>query len=201
MVSTLAIRLRKRLERTFEPLRGGGRGWALVAIALGWLLILGTRITVPVLLPGIKASFEINNATAGFVVTVIWGVYGLSQFPAGLLTDRIGDRRMLIVSLAVMTLSVVALGFSPVFVVFILAAALVGVGNGLFGHLPREREFGHRCDPRRRKPRRGRAADSRGGARRPHRLATHHGRRRAAVVVQHGVGVARRAGGCDRRRR
>jgi len=133
MVSTLVIRLRKRLERTFEPLRGGGRGWALVAIALGWLLILGTRITVPVLLPGIKASFEINNATAGFVVTVIWGVYGLSQFPAGLLTDRIGDRRMLIVSLAVMTLSVVALGFSPVFVVFILAAALVGVGNGLFG--------------------------------------------------------------------
>jgi predicted MFS family arabinose efflux permease len=133
MAPTISLQLRERVERTVAPLRGDGRGWALVAVALGWLLILGTRITIPVLLPGIKSTFAIDNATAGFVVTVIWGVYGLSQFPAGLLTDRIGDRRMLIVSLVVMTVSVAALGFAPVFGVFLVVAALVGVGNGLFG--------------------------------------------------------------------
>jgi predicted MFS family arabinose efflux permease len=133
MSSTIAVQLRERFDRTVAPLRGNGRGWALVAIALGWLLILGTRITIPVLLPGIKSTFAIDNATAGFVVTVIWGVYGLSQFPAGLLTDRIGDRRMLIVSLVVMTVSVAALGFAPFFGVFLVVAALIGVGNGLFG--------------------------------------------------------------------
>jgi MFS family permease len=133
MSPTIATRTRERLERTIAPLRGGGRGWALVAVALGWLLILGTRITIPVLLPGIKETFVLDNATAGFVVTVIWGVYGLSQFPAGLLTDRIGDRRMLIVSLVVMTVSVGALGFAPFFGVFLVVAALIGIGNGLFG--------------------------------------------------------------------
>ncbi|WP_227356478.1 MFS transporter [Haladaptatus salinisoli] len=131
MLST--VQLKVRLERTVASLRGDGRGRALVVIALGWLLILGTRITIPVLLPGIKTTFDIDNATAGFTVTVIWAVYGLSQFPAGLLSDRIGDRKVLVASLVVMTVSVGALAFAPVFIVFLGMAALVGVGNGLYG--------------------------------------------------------------------
>lgn len=129
----IASRVRERAAQVVAPLRGKGRGWALVAIALGWLLILGTRITIPVLLPGIKDTFGINNATAGFVITVIWGVYGLSQFPAGLMTSRVGDRITLIVSLAITTVSIGALGVAPYFSLFLVVAALVGVGNGLFG--------------------------------------------------------------------
>ncbi|MFC4451242.1 MFS transporter [Halorussus aquaticus] len=130
---TIAVRLKERIEHAIAPLRGDGRGWALVAIAVGWLLILGTRITIPVLLPGIKATFDIDNATAGFTITVIWAVYGLSQFPAGLLSNRIGDRKVLLASLAVMTLSIAALAAAPLFGVFLVTAALVGVGNGLYG--------------------------------------------------------------------
>ena len=133
MAHTITRRIREQTARAVAPLRGDGRGWALVAIALGWLLILGTRITIPVLLPGIKDTFAINNATAGFVITVVWGVYGLSQFPAGIVTGRVGDRTMLIVSLAVMTVSIGALGVASSFSLFLVTAALVGVGNGLFG--------------------------------------------------------------------
>lgn len=127
------VRLRQRVAGVVSPLRGDGRGWALSAIACGWLFILGTRITVPVLLPGIKATFGIDNTTAGFVVTVVWGAYALSQFPAGLLTERVGDRRVLLASLAVVTASVGGLGLAPSFLPFLLVAALLGVGNGLFG--------------------------------------------------------------------
>lgn len=133
MLLTIANQLRERAEGLVAPLRGDGRGWALIAIAIGWLLIFGIRITIPVLLPGIKATFTIDNTTAGFVVTLIWGVYGLAQFPAGLLTDRIGERTTLIVSLVVMTVSVFALGLAPFFSVFLVVAALIGVGSGLFG--------------------------------------------------------------------
>ncbi|UPV76719.1 MFS transporter (plasmid) [Halorussus limi] len=133
MLVTIAVRLKERIEHVIAPLRGDGRGWALVAIAVGWLLILGTRITIPVLLPGIKATFDIDNATAGFTITVIWAVYGLSQFPAGLLSNRVGDRNVLLASLAVMTLSIAALAAAPLFGVFLVTAALVGVGNGLYG--------------------------------------------------------------------
>lgn len=133
MVSAITVQLKEHIEHTVASLRGDGRGWALVAIALGWLLILGTRITIPVLLPGIKTTFAIDNATAGFTITVIWAVYGLSQFPAGLLSNRIGDRKVLIASLVVMTVSVGALATAPIFFVFLGMAALVGVGNGLYG--------------------------------------------------------------------
>ncbi|WP_440009785.1 MFS transporter [Halomicrococcus sp. SG-WS-1] len=109
MVSASTVQPKGHVEHTVGSLRGDGRGWALVAIALGWLLILGTRITIPVLLPGIKTTFAIDNATAGFTITVIWTVYGLSQFPAGLPSNRIGDRKVLIASLVVMTVSVGAL--------------------------------------------------------------------------------------------
>lgn len=91
------------------------------------------RITIPVLLPGIKRTFEIDNATAGFTITVIWAVYGLSQFPVGLLSDRIGGRKVLLASLAVMTVSVGALAVAQLFVLFLGMVALVGVGNGLYG--------------------------------------------------------------------
>lgn len=133
MRRSIASGLADRARHAVEPLRGDGRGWALMAVAAGWLLILGTRITIPVLLPGIKATFAIDNATAGFAVSVVWGVYGLAQFPAGLLGDRVGDRAVLIAGLALMAASVVALGAAPGFGLFLLAAALVGVGNALFG--------------------------------------------------------------------
>jgi predicted MFS family arabinose efflux permease len=133
MARPTTVELRERIRRAAAPLRGDGRGWALVAVALGWLLILGMRITIPVLLPGIKRTFAIDNATAGFTITVIWAVYGLSQFPAGLLSDRVGDRTVLLASLAVMTVSVGALAVAPLFVLFLGTAALVGVGNGLYG--------------------------------------------------------------------
>lgn len=116
-----------------HSLRGEGRGWALIAIALGWLLILGTRITIPVLLPGIKATFTLDNATAGFTITVMWAVYGLSQFPAGLLSNRIGDRKVLIGSLGITTVSIGSLAAAPFFGVFLAMAAAVGIGNGLYG--------------------------------------------------------------------
>jgi predicted MFS family arabinose efflux permease len=133
MSRAVAVRIRERIRTVVVPLRGGGRGWVLSAVALGWLSILGTRITIPVLLPGIKASFGIDNATAGFTITVIWGVYGLSQFPAGLLSNRVGDRRVVIASLALMTASVGAIAVAPVFTAFLLAAGAIGVGNGLYG--------------------------------------------------------------------
>jgi sugar phosphate permease len=106
---SITVQFKEQLKHAITSLRGEGRGWALIVIALGWLLVLGMRIIIPVLLPGIKTTFAIDNATAGFTITVIWAVYGLSQFPAGLLSNRIGDRKVIIASLVVMTVSVGAL--------------------------------------------------------------------------------------------
>ena len=80
-------------------LRGGGRGWALLAIAVGWLFVLGGRFLVPAVLPQVKATFGLGNADAGVAISVLWATYALMQSPAGLLTDRLGERRLLAGSL------------------------------------------------------------------------------------------------------
>ncbi|WP_152042700.1 MFS transporter [Salinigranum salinum] len=120
-------------EKTLRGLRGDGRGWTLLIVAAGWLFISGFRVVLPALLPQIKADFAIDNASAGFALTVLWLVYASLQFPAGLTADRIGERRLLVVGAVAGAIAIGTFYFSPPFTLFLLACALFGVGSGLFG--------------------------------------------------------------------
>ena len=114
-------------------LRGDGRGWALLAIAVGWLFILGGRFLVPAVLPQVKATFDLGNADAGIAITVLWATYALMQSPAGLLVDRLGERRLLAGSLLLSAGGAAAIGLAPGFGVFVLASAVLGLVTGLYG--------------------------------------------------------------------
>ena len=109
------------------------RGRALGAIATGWFLILGLRYAFPTLLPQLKEAFGMGNATAGFAVTLVWGSYALTQFPAGLLDDRMGERLLLTASLVLAALSLGLLSVAPAVSVFLAACAAFGFGTGLYG--------------------------------------------------------------------
>lgn len=104
----------------------------LVTVATGWLLVLGTRFLVPVLLPDIRAEFRVSNAAAGGALTLMWGVYAVMQFPAGVLVDRVGERRLLVASLLVGCTGVFAFATARGFHGFLLACALFGTGTGLY---------------------------------------------------------------------
>ncbi|MGM0371790.1 MAG: MFS transporter [Halobacteriota archaeon] len=109
------------------------RGPFLLALAFGWFLTLGARFLVPALLPVIKSEFAIQNAGAGLIVTVIWLTYGGMQFPAGVLTDRIGERVLLGTSTLLAAVSMIGFALAPTYEWFLLAAAAFGVATGLFG--------------------------------------------------------------------
>jgi len=121
------------LRRTLAGLRGEGRGWTLLVVAGCWLLIQGFRVMLPVLLPQIKADFAVSNASAGFALTVLWLMYGGMQFPSGIAADRLGERRLLVTSASLAALSFVAFFLAPVFLVFLVACFLFGLGSGMYG--------------------------------------------------------------------
>ncbi|KPN31003.1 regulatory protein UhpC [Halolamina pelagica] len=121
-----------RAREMLTALHGDGRGWSVVAVALGWAMIVGTMLSVPAALPYIRAEFTLSNTGAGVAVTAMWLVYGACQFPAGLLTDRIGERRMLLGSMALGGAVAAAFAVSPTFPVFVLSAGLFGIVGGLF---------------------------------------------------------------------
>lgn len=122
----------RRLRRTISELHGDGRGWSIVAVAMGWFLVVGTMLSVPAVLPDIKAEFALSNTGAGVAVTVMWFVYAVCQFPAGLLTDLIGERSMLLAAMALGGFTAGSFALSPSFVGFAITAGVFGVVGGLF---------------------------------------------------------------------
>ena len=114
-------------------LRGDGRGWTLIAIALGWVFVLGGRFLVPAVLPQVKTTFAVGNLGVGIAVTLMWATYALMQSPAGILIDRLGERRLLTGSLLLTAGSVVILGVAPVFIIFLCGCGVFGLATGLYG--------------------------------------------------------------------
>ncbi|WP_161973205.1 MFS transporter [Halostella litorea] len=110
-----------------------GLGRALGALAVGWFLTLGARFLPPAILPQIRATFGIGDATAGVAISAIWVGYGLMQFPAGALADRVDERTLLSLSLVLAGASLAAIAGAPAFGVFLVACVLFGLGTGLFG--------------------------------------------------------------------
>jgi predicted MFS family arabinose efflux permease len=122
----------RSLVGTVGALRGEGRGWVVLAVAAGWLLVLGTRVVLPALLPQVTTAFAIDNATAGVVVSLIWVGYAVTQFPAGLLADRIGERRTLVASIAVTVVAVAIFALAPTFPLFVAGGVLFGLATGIY---------------------------------------------------------------------
>lgn len=125
--------LSRQVRGTLDGLRGDGRGWLLVVVAIGWAFTLGMRFIIPTLLPQIEATFHISDAYAGLAITTLWIGYALMQFPAGVLVNRIGERRLLTASLCLSGVSMLVLGFAPLFGVFFVGSAAYGLGSGLYG--------------------------------------------------------------------
>jgi predicted MFS family arabinose efflux permease len=121
------------IRDTVRSVQGDGRGWTLLTLAVGWFAVSGFRVVLPALLPQIKTTFGVSNASAGFALTVLWLTYAAMQFPAGTLADRTGERLLLISGVSLGAASLVVFFLSPVFALFLGACAAFGIGAGLYG--------------------------------------------------------------------
>ncbi|MFA1610694.1 MFS transporter [Halobellus rubicundus] len=122
-----------RVTDTVAALRGGGRGWTLVAVAGGWFFALGLRFVIPALLPAIRADFPVSETVAGAAITLLWVTYAVMQFPAGVLIDRVGERALLVTGAVAGGLTMAVYALSPTFAVFLVATGAYGLASGLYG--------------------------------------------------------------------
>ena len=122
-----------RFRHVLRALWDGGRGWILVFVALGWFLTLGTRFVFPALFPHLRDAFALDLATLGALYTLLWATYGIGQFPAGIVGDRIGDRRSLILSTALSAGAVVVVMVAIGPWGLAVGMILFGVTSALYG--------------------------------------------------------------------
>jgi len=133
MFETGPTELKRRARSSITALQGEGRGWALLGVASGWLLALGVRYVFPALVPQLKDAFGLDNTGTGFVITLIWLTYALMQFPAGLLVNQFGERRIILWSLLGTALGIALIVSTTLYPVFLLGCIVVGLGTGLYG--------------------------------------------------------------------
>ncbi len=120
------------LRQEADELWAGGKGKMLIAIAIGWGLLNGTRMIYPVLLPSLSEDFGLTLTTAGFLVTVIWLGYAIGQVPGGVLADRYGERKLLTAGVAIVSIGLITVVLAPTTILLFAATAVVGLGLALY---------------------------------------------------------------------
>jgi predicted MFS family arabinose efflux permease len=115
-----------------ERLLGGTAGRLLITASLGWLALQAGRLVLSPMLPAVMADLSISEAQAGFAFTVMWGLYAAGQYPSGRLSDRLSRPTLLVPGLALLSVGFGALAAATSYRLYLLGAAVVGAGAGLY---------------------------------------------------------------------
>lgn len=109
-----------------------GRRRTLYVIAGGNFVVFGTRLLIGALVPFILLDLQTTKSALGLALSGMWAMYALGQFPSGILADKYGERKLLVLGLTGTTLSAILVAFAPSILVFAVFLLLVGAGAGLY---------------------------------------------------------------------
>lgn len=108
-------------ETVAEPLSRRQAYGLIASLGFGWVIVFGGMSTINPLLPFVRAEFRLSGSETGLLTSLFTLPYLLMQIPGGLLADRYGTKRLLVLMLVLAGLSLAAVGLWPF---------------GLFGLLP-----------------------------------------------------------------
>ncbi|MFB6311768.1 MAG: nitrate/nitrite transporter [Salinirussus sp.] len=115
-----------------RALVGNGKGRFLAPIALGWGLLLGTRVIFPVVLPYLRVDYGLSLSTAGLLVTVLWLGSAIGQLPSGILADRYTERSIMTLSPVSVALGIMIIVSSTSSIALFAGTAIIGMGISLY---------------------------------------------------------------------
>ena len=65
----------QNLRSGVQTFKNDGRSKVLVSVALGWFLVLGMRLVMPVILPWVILEYDLSLTAAGGAITILWSAY------------------------------------------------------------------------------------------------------------------------------
>ena len=118
--------------RPDERLVTGYTGRILLTVSIGYLVIQFGRNILSPLLPDIMESLAISSVEAGLALTVIGFTYAFSQFPGGRLSDQLSRKTIIVLATVVATAGYFVLFVTRSYPPFLVAAAVISIGAGLY---------------------------------------------------------------------
>lgn len=105
------------------------RRWIVLGVCLlGFMQAHIHRVGFAPLIPTFMTDLGISYAAAATIMTAYFWTYTVAQLPVGVLTDGLGPRRMMLISLAVLALGVVTFPLSQSYAQSLVTRGLVGLG-------------------------------------------------------------------------
>lgn len=89
------------------------------------------RLVFSPVVPFITDDLNISNTQIGFALTGMWLAYGIAQFPSGVLADRYGEKRIIVVAVGGTLVASLLVALAPLFAVFVVCVVLLGAVAGL----------------------------------------------------------------------
>ena len=107
------------------------RDTVLVLCTLAFFVTYFARVAFSPVVPFITDDFAVSNTQIGIALSGMWIAYGLSQYPSGVLADRFGEKRVILLSVGGTAVLSVLAAISPVFALFVLGTIGIGAAAGL----------------------------------------------------------------------
>ncbi|MFC6723166.1 MFS transporter [Halobium palmae] len=95
------------------------------------LATMVARISFSPLVPAITDSYGVSNGLIGVALTGMWFTYGMAQFPSGVLANRYGERRIILVATGGTMLTCLLITAAPLFFLFTAGTILLGAVAGM----------------------------------------------------------------------
>lgn len=103
-----------------------------MTIAAGWFLSMGVRMIFPVLLPDLRMAYGMSLSRAGLLVSVVFVTYAIGQLPGGLLSDRIGEGRIMVVSTVLSGTALILVVTANTQILLFIAVGVFGFATGTY---------------------------------------------------------------------
>ncbi|MFD3745388.1 MFS transporter [Nocardia sp. NPDC058633] len=104
----------------------------VVLLFSAWLIDYADRLLITLALPAIGVEFDLSRGEQGLLVSAFFLAYAIFQIPGGVLADRLGARKMILVAVLVWSIFTAATGFAWSFAVLLIVRFLFGAAEGIF---------------------------------------------------------------------
>ncbi len=107
------------------------RETVLTLCTLAFFATMVGRLAISPVVPLITEEFAVSNSVIGVALTGMWMAYSTSQFPSGVLADRVGERPVILLAVGGTAAASLLVATAPVFVVFVVGTVSLGALAGL----------------------------------------------------------------------
>ncbi|MDT7590066.1 MAG: hypothetical protein QOE32_7616 [Pseudonocardiales bacterium] len=99
---------------------------------VAWIVDYIDRLVIATALPSIGREFGLNHSQQGLLLTAFFITYALFQFPGGLLADKIGAKKTMVIALVSWSVFTGLTGLAISFGMLLIVRVLFGVTEGIF---------------------------------------------------------------------